>query len=391
MNLKQTMPMKTFYPLLLFLLCALFPNPLPAQIFRIDPLFTDSVKVARVVKAESGWEEYKPYTTINLPAAYEFDLIKKEGGYLIFEKDRVNYRIHQTEVIFSEKNPDEVVNPLPENVIRRHSALSHFFAGLTPYMIILLLIVCGTLIGLLGQRNNTLRSLALKALPVCLAAASALELVAFLTLGSDMIWWCDDDLQGFWGALLSAIPFTIPILMQYYSIRLYNDLLFNHEKDEYGNEKKISLKPVAWGIGLLFPLIILFVLLFRMIGLRGEVLEIGSALLGLGISLFLILKGCKNNIQTFGRQKGILISVFSIIYLLGLIIAGVMLVMVIVSIIVQILITIAAVVGAFYLLSKQSSESSSSPQPTFYAKDGSRHLYSSQAEARNRQIDSKKE
>lgn len=383
--------MKTFYPLLLFLLSTLFPVSLSAQKFEIDPLFTDSVKVTRVIKTEAGWEDYKPYTAINLPAAYEFDLIKKEGGNLIFEKDQVNYRIHQTYVIFSKTNPDGVENPLPKEVIRRHSPLSHFFAGLTPYLLILLLIVCGTLVGLLGRRNNTLRAFALKILPVCLAAASALELVAFLTLGPDMIWWCDDDLLGFWGALLGAIPFTIAILMQYYSIRLYNDLLFDHETDEYGNEKKISLKPVAWGIGLLFPLIILFVLFFRMIGLRGDGMEVASVLLGLGISVLLILKGCKNNIRTFGRQKGILISVFSIIYLTGMIISGVMLAMVIISIIVQIIITVAAVIGAVYLLSKYSNDTSSSPQPTFYAKDGSRHIYSSQAEARNRQIDAKKD
>ena len=53
--------------LLAALLLALMPERATAQRFEIDPLFTDSVKVVRVVRAESGWTEYQPYSFATLP------------------------------------------------------------------------------------------------------------------------------------------------------------------------------------------------------------------------------------------------------------------------------------------------------------------------------------
>lgn len=192
--------------LLAALLLALMPERATAQRFEIDPLFTDSVKVVRVVRAESGWTEYQPYSFATLPDGYTFDLVEMDEGRLVFDMDGVHYRVMPGSVLFSSDNAPDVANPLPKKIVRRHSPLAHLFASSAPYLAIVLLVVAGTLLGLLGQRSRALRSVALKALPLCLAAASLLEVAAFIVLGSDMAWWCDDELWGFWGALRRAIP-----------------------------------------------------------------------------------------------------------------------------------------------------------------------------------------
>lgn len=231
--------------LLAALLLALMPERATAQRFEIDPLFTDSVKVVRVVRAESGWTEYQPYSFATLPDGYTFDLVEMDEGRLVFDMDGVHYRVMPGSVLFSSDNAPDVANPLPKKIVRRHSPLAHLFASSAPYLAIVLLVVAGTLLGLLGQRSRALRSVALKALPLCLAAASLLEVAAFIVLGSDMAWWCDDELWGFWGALWRAIPFVVVVLMQYYSIRLYARLLFDGRRTEEGDEPRISLRPVA--------------------------------------------------------------------------------------------------------------------------------------------------
>lgn len=374
--------------LLLAALLGLTPLSASAQRFEIDPLFSDSVKVVRVVRADSGWTEYQPYSAVMLPDGYAFDLVEMDGGRLVFDMDGAYFRVQPGSVVFSRDNAPDAVNPLSKKNIRHHSALAHLFASAAPYLLIVLLVVVGTLLGLLGQRSSALRTLALKAMPLCLAAASLLEVAAFLVLGSDMAWWCDDDLWGFWGALWRAIPFAVVVLMQYYSIRLYSKLLFDGHTSGEGEEPRISLRPVAWAIGLLLPLIFVIMLLFNAIGFIGTVPDIIATVIPLGISALLIRSGYGRNLETFGRKNGLLITLFSIVYLLGLIISAVILAVVIFKIILQLLIVAALVVLCAFAVNEGAK---GSPQPKIYrAKDGSEHSTAYSAGEQNRKIDAQR-
>lgn len=374
--------------LLAALLLALMPERATTQRFEIDPLFTDSVKVVCVVRAESGWTEYQPYSFATLPDGYTFDLVEMDEGRLVFDMDGVHYRVMPGSVLFSSDNAPDVVNPLPKKIVRRHSPLAHLFASSAPYLAIVLLVVAGTLLGLLGQRSRALRSVALKALPLCLAAASLLEVAAFIVLGSDMAWWCDDELWGFWGALWRAIPFVVVVLMQYYSIRLYARLLFDGRRTEEGDEPRISLRPVAWAIGLLLPMLVVAMLLFQLAGFTGFVADLLSLLIPVAVSALLIGRGARKNIATFGRSNGILITLFSIVYLLGLIISAVMLAVVIFKIILQIIIMAVLVGLCIFAVNVGAKES---PQPQIYrAKDGSQHSTLYGAREQDRKIDARR-
>ena len=354
--------------LLAALLLALMPERATAQRFEIDPLFTDSVKVVRVVRAESGWTEYQPYSFATLPDGYTFDLVEMDEGRLVFDMDGVHYRVMPGSVLFSSDNAPDVANPLPKKIVRRHSPLAHLFASSAPYLAIVLLVVAGTLLGLLGQRSRALRSVALKA--------------------SDMAWWCDDELWGFWGALWRAIPFVVVVLMQYYSIRLYARLLFDGRRTEEGDEPRISLRPVAWAIGLLLPVLVVVMLLFQLAGFTGFVADLLSLLIPVAVSALLIGRGARKNIATFGRSNGILITLFSIVYLLGLIISAVMLTVVIFKIILQIIIMAVLVGLCIFAVNVGAKES---PQPQIYrAKDGSQHSTLYGAREQDRKIDARR-
>lgn len=365
-----------------------------AQKFQVDLLFSDSTSVRQVVLSDTTWVEADDRSKAMLPDGFEFESIDidSDESRIIFAMDGKYYRIPFNSVRFSKDNADDVSNPLPPKIVRRHTALAHFFATLTPYIIIFLLIAGGMITGIAGLRIRSLKKIAMIVIPACLAAASLLEVLAFFMIGDDMVWWCDDDFQGFWGALIGAIPFTVVILMQFYSMKLYSTLIFGDQSGiDEDQRKKISLKPAAWGIGLLLPMIIVLMLIMNWIGWTGTLSDIVVLLVAVLITALLIGKGFRDNIKTFGAANGIAVSVFSIVYLLGLIISAVLLVIVIFKIILQIIIMAVFAVGCLYLVSFMSKDSDSgSPQMMYHAKDGTKYQYSADAEKHDQERDSKR-
>lgn len=361
-----------------------------AQKFQVDLLFSDSTAVRQMTLADTTWVEAEDPTRAMLPDGFEFESIDidPDNSRIIFAMNGKYYRIPFNSVRFSNDNADDVTNPLPPKIVRRHTALAHFFATLTPYIIILLLIAGGMVTGIAGLRIRSLKKIAMIVLPACLAAASLLEVLAFFMIGDDMVWWCDDDLQGFWGALIGAIPFTAVILMQFYSMKLYSTLIFGDQsRIDEDQRKKISLKPAAWGIGLLLPVIIVLMLIMNWIGWTGTLSDIVVLLVAVLITALLIGKGFRDNIRTLGAANGIAVSVFSIVYLLGLIISAVLLVIVIFKIILQIIIMAVFAVGCLYIVSFMSKVPPSDPQTRYYAKDGSSFNSRYAADRHNERID----
>ena len=176
--------------------------------------------------------------------------------------------------------------------------------------------------------------------------------------------------------------------MQYYSIRLYARLLFDGRRTEEGDEPRISLRPVAWAIGLLLPVLVVVMLLFQLAGFTGFVADLLSLLIPVAVSALLIGRGARKNIATFGRSNGILITLFSIVYLLGLIISAVMLAVVIFKIILQIIIMAVLVGLCIFAVNVGAKES---PQPQIYrAKDGSQHSTLYGAREQDRKIDARR-
>lgn len=364
-----------------------------AQKFQVDLLFSDSTAVRQMTLADTTWVEADDPTRAMLPDGFEFESIDidPDNSRIIFAMDGKYYRIPFNSVRFSKDNADDVTNPLPPKIVRRHTALAHFFATLTPYIIILLLIAGGMVTGIAGLRIRSLKKIAMIVLPACLAAASLLEVLAFFMIGDDMVWWCDDDLQGFWGALVGAIPFTAVILMQFYSMKLYSALIFGDQSGIGEDQrKKISLKPAAWGIGLLLPVIIVLMLIMNWIGWTGTLSDIVVLLVAVLITALLIGKGFRDNIRTFGAANGIAVSVFSIVYLLGLIISAVLLVIVIFKIILQIIIMAVVAVGCLFIVSFMSKVPPSDTPTRYYAKDGSSFNSRYTADRHNERIDANK-
>lgn len=361
-----------------------------AQKFQVDLLFSDSTAVRQMILADTTWVEADDPTRAMIPHGFEFESIDidSEDSRIIFAMDGKYYRIPFNSVRFSNDNADDVTNPLPPKIVRRHTALAHFFATLTPYIIILLLIAGGMATGIAGLRVRSLKKVAMIVLPACLAAASLLEVLAFFMIGDDMVWWCDDDLQGFWGALIGAIPFTAVILMQFYSMKLYSTLIFGDQsRVDEDQRKKISLKPAAWGIGLLLPMIIVLMLIMNWIGWTGTLSDLVVLLVAVLITALLIGKGFRDNIRTLGAASGIAVSVFSIVYLLGLIISAVLLVIVIFKIILQIIIMAVFAVGCLYIVSFISKEPPSDTPTRYYAKDGTSFNSRYDADRHNERID----
>ncbi len=122
------------------------------------------------------------------------------------------------------------------------------------------------------------------------------------------------------------------------SIKFYEPVILGEAFDS-DVQDGISVKPALISMLAALPVVIVSALIFEFLGLSGWVeslLILVSLLLALGIGVFLSLK---RNIELMKSKKlGILLTLFTIVYILGCIVAVWGLVVVIFKLIIQILI-----------------------------------------------------
>ena len=156
-------------------------------------------------------------------------------------------------------------------------------------------------------------------IPVCLAAAALLEILALYSVGNKAIWWCDPDRYGFWGGFFRFIPLMLVLIAQIISIYTYQTFL-SKTKAMYDKEVSISLKPAAIALVIALPAAFVVAAILQW-GLKVPkfIQEIGLLATLFGILFIGLGRSAKNNIAQFGAKYGVIITLFSIIYLLGVI------------------------------------------------------------------------
>lgn len=335
--------MKRFLPLFLLLMCSM---TIQAQKYIVDPLFSDSIEVSSVSLQDSIWTVKEGFTRTMIPRGTEIDSCARSRSdkyFLIFEYEGKKYEIKKDELLFSKNNPDGVENTLSEKVQRRHSAIGHWFATMAPSYIVMTLLLLSFVISFICSKwdVDSIRPAALIIITASILIVSLLELTAYYYLGGDAFWWCDYDRYGFFGALFRVIPFGIVVLAQIKSIYWFQGVLLTNEDDPEG----ISLKPAAIGLCACIPVLILYALVVQVaIGWKGTFSDIVAIVLTLG-TLFggLFISGYAN-MERMGVKKGIICTLFSIVYILGCIVAICGLLVVLFRLIIQVLLVIAAII-----------------------------------------------
>lgn len=316
-----------------------------AQKFLLDPLFEDSVKCIVAAKPDTVWQPADPYKEVMFPKGMEIESCgPAHGSYIAFEHEGKHYVVFKPSVKFSENNPEGTVNPLPEKQISRHGKTGHFYATYTPSVMVVLLLILVLLSYGLTLVSKKLAPIALVVMSLSLLLVAVFEVVGLWTLGSDAFWWCDSDKFGFFGALFRLIPFAMVVALQLYSIMLFERVLFINSPEE--TDRKISLKPAVIGLVAFLPIMLAyFAIVQQWIGWQGKASDTVMGILAFGTLVIGILISFRKNISTMGAFKGFAVSFFSIVYLLGLLVAIWGVIVVLIKLIIQVIMVIAAIIA----------------------------------------------
>ena len=194
------------------------------------------------------------------------------------------------------------------------------FGTLFPYLLIAALVVVAIAVSFVRTADEKTERLLTIGIPACLAVAALLEILALYSVGNKAIWWCDPDRYGFWGGFFRFIPLMLVLVGQIASIYTYQAFLSNTNA-MYGQDVRISLKPAAIALVIAFPLALIVGALLQWAGLPKFLQETGLFIVLFGILIIGLGSSAKKNINQFGKKYGIAVSVFAVIYILGIIAA----------------------------------------------------------------------
>lgn len=318
-----------------------------AQKYDVDPLFSDSVECEAVMLKDTAWHADfdKAKAVLRKGDTVDSCGVSAAMHYVVFKHDGRMYRISKSELRFSDDNPEGMVNPLSDEAQRKHSAAGHFFATMTPSWMVIGLLGLVVVLFFLARsisESRQVRLVALTLIPAAMFGVTLLELVAYYYLGGDAFWWCDYDRYGFFGALLRVIPFGAVVALQVFSIKLYEGVLFANEP-EY-SDKHISIGPAMLGIGGCIPvMLVYYIVAVGIFGWKGH----ASEMTGIALFLITLVSGVAltiyRNIKMMGKRKGSLISAFTLVYIVGCVVAGFAVIIVFFRLIIQVIMVAAMI------------------------------------------------
>ena len=331
--------MKRFY--LLCILCFFSIMPLAAQEFIVNPWGGDKVEFYVAGTDKDGKWALIYNQSHEFEEGYTFQAVDTMKNYVIFRHENQLYAAKKTEIEFSSNNPDDVVNPLSEEAQRRSSIAGDFYGSMAAAYMVLFLLAAIAIVTFVYRAIKLfiLRPIVLIAIPAGILLISLIIIFGYWKFGSDIFWWCDYDRYGFFSSLFRVIPFMAVVAAQFYSIKLYEKVLFiDKEYDENGERRKLSIKPMAWSIILCLPVTLGFFLIMTFMGLHNSMLvELFAVILFFVTLGFGVWRTFKRNVATLGFFHGVFVSVFAVAYIIGCIISAFALIVLIFQLIFQIL------------------------------------------------------
>lgn len=293
-----------------------------AQKFVLDPLFGDSVKCSVAVKADTVWKLAEPLQHVSLEKGLEIESCGKTSNsfYIAFKHEGKIYMVSQDALKFSANNADDVENPQSDDIVKKHTAIGHFYATYIPLVMMVVLTVMVILLYLMYMKNSQLRRYVLITLPACMFILALIEIVGYWYMGGDFFWWCDKERFGFFGAFLRLIPMVLVMLYQLLSFKAFENVLFDENEDI--DNVRLSIVPAAIGLLACIPVVIAyFVIVQCWLGWKGTLCD------GIGLVLFLltlvggIYIAYRRNLELLEKKQALAATLFSVIYVIGVLIA----------------------------------------------------------------------
>lgn len=297
--------------LAIFLICG---ETASAKRYVADPFKRDSVKVSELT-ADNG----VGVKAFMIAAGDTVDIVgpvEKFPRHGVAEIGGKKYAVRMID--FCIADTDGAEDPWETMDVKWRTPEGRYYSTLTPYLIIVGLVVCALLAGLVGRRVRFVRRVALIFIPLLIIAACYLEVCAYLALGTDMFWWCDKDRFGFWGSMLRVLPFTLVLVGQLASYPVYTRLM-TQDSDE--DAPTGALLPMGLSFLAAIPVVAIVLLVCALFHMGKPMQNIVGTCIFVAIVGFGSLTSITLNVKLLGFLKGIWLSLFGAIYIVGAMIA----------------------------------------------------------------------
>lgn len=314
-----------------------------AQRYVADNIYNDSIQVYEVRmhdgKELPGDEAFK---IANGDTVEVLRALANDTTYAVFSSDGRDYVVRGFQLVLSDDNSEGTVDTFDsEEKDLKHSLWAHLFATPLPYVIVAALMLLMIIFIYFGGRLGVGWKFIVIYIPVALLTVCLIEIAGARILGDQALWFVDSDDYGWWGKFFVTLPFIMSLGAQFFALKFYRIILFGDDDD---SEKQVTVKPVAWSVGLFLPLAFVLSMCLGFMGIRGNMQPlIGIGLPFLGIVIGLIIAFVQN-IRSVGAFRGIAYTIFSIVYCVGCVVAAWALVLAISHVLLQIIIS-AAICG----------------------------------------------
>lgn len=317
-----------------------------AQQYKTDALLADSVELySAVSKGEGVFIRKKD--KILVPNGEVVELVPSTGNEVVVRYKDADYVVDANDLRFG-KNEKGVKNTIQdEEQQRKHTFFGHMFYSSFPYVLVfIILVVTGICMLLVNKfvKSEPLVSRLLTAVPLGLMFTSLLELWAYLTIGSDINWWCDPGRHTIGHSLLMAAPLSVAL-----AIQVLVGMSYKRYVDSVA-EVEVPWKIMGWGIGLFIPLSLVVLLVLHAVpmgaflrGFLAVVLLLCIVGLCFGYSLHRITKA-------LGKRRAMLFTCFSFVYAISLVVATVIFFIIALKIILIVASYFVVIAVAIYLL-----------------------------------------
>lgn len=340
--------MKHILTALLMAISLICASRAEAQTYVADPFNRDSVAVMELTAEKAvGVEAFKIAKGDTVEV---FGGVEGFSGYGVAKFDGSEYAVNVHDFLIVD---EDVEDPWETATARWRSPEGRTYSTLPPYLLIVALVVGALLMGWLGMRVRAVGGFAELFMPVMIALACYMEISAYAALHTGMFWWCEIGRYGFWGSVLRVIPLSMVIVAQVASYPMYCKLMSRG-------------KDVGVGIGSLVPMGVSFLVVLPVIAI--VLLVCGMFHMGkptqaiVGTCIFAAVVGLGSlstislNIKSFGIVKGLWMSLFGAVYVVGAMIAVLGFVIAIWKLFVQMVITLVPYVIGFALLTAKERE-----------------------------------
>lgn len=314
-----------------------------AQLYVADYIYDDSVQVYRI-RMHDG-KELQGDEAFKLANGETVRVIRTLSGdttFAVFNTGDRDYAVSGYQLVLSDDNPDGTIDAFDyEEKGLRHGTLAHQFATPVPYIIVAALMLLMIVFIYFGGRLGVGWKFIVIYIPAALLTVCVIEIVGARILGDDALWFVDNDDYGWWGKFFVTLPFIMSLGAQFFALKFYRLILFGGGDDDDGGKKRVTIKPVAWMVGLFLPLTFVLSMCLGFMGIRGDMQSlIGIGLPFLGIVIGLIIAFVRN-VRSVGAFRGVAYTVFSVIYCIGCVVAAWALILAVGHVWLQTLIAIA--------------------------------------------------